>query len=685
MNSASSPLRTKCTMCPQLQERVAELEEEVDILQSKLCDLQAMHNDEVASLNATIAALRASYREERQRGSQQLPSVPLSPPPERNVMGEAVSRGPNPGPLAGPTQGDSPTKASSNVERILPPLRVLRRDDDTIRNLALQLLKNPNQLGDIVHTEFSPECEAARGSSAHAEEMEHRRSSSAWFEASMLQVTLTHYAEKIIGLPTKSDRTVPRGSSEERLSGSAGDEDSENGKSPVPKTKQRHSHRRKKVTEERSALAYARLIGNEPVVNGPTDPASVPMFSAENLSPALHKVFSPGAAFAHASAHRRTLSGQSLTTTPTTPSATPFDGSASKRGSTSKDQTNPYGGGKGVDTAKHTRTGSGGDASPLFSPRGSLSDTIVYSTGPYGGPRPRRLDEVKVEFYYPSVFRRIMRRFNLNLEELAAAAMYCPWRTVQSPGKSESRFYYFGHFVLKTMTEAEVQFAEDHFMDAYAKHIENNPETLLPKVYGIISVCRLKSGETATFMLSNNILHTQCYVSKVFDLKGSTVGRDGVKEEGTVVRTAAGAKLLKDNDLPSGPFLMVGNDNKGKLLGQLKADTNFLEKLQVIDYSLLVGVRSRRGYNTVNSPGGKSLRRPLLESTMTALPRQSPLAPSRYPICPSRQKTQAFAPSRFLGRSMMDSSRKRTTSASSTCCSRTAAKRSLKTSPKGFW
>ncbi len=57
-------------------------------------------------------------------------------------------------------------------------------------------------------------------------------------------------------------------------------------------------------------------------------------------------------------------------------------------------------------------------------------------------------------------------------------------------------------------------------------------------------------------------------------------------------RTAFGALLLKDNDLP--PQLVIcGPMRRAILLAQLRSDTLFLNSLAVVDYSCLIGMRSR--------------------------------------------------------------------------------------------
>lgn len=57
-------------------------------------------------------------------------------------------------------------------------------------------------------------------------------------------------------------------------------------------------------------------------------------------------------------------------------------------------------------------------------------------------------------------------------------------------------------------------------------------------------------------------------------------------------RTAFGALLLKDNDLPS-TLIICGAYHRAFLIAQFRSDVHFLLGLDIVDYSCVIGVRSR--------------------------------------------------------------------------------------------
>lgn len=75
-------------------------------------------------------------------------------------------------------------------------------------------------------------------------------------------------------------------------------------------------------------------------------------------------------------------------------------------------------------------------------------------------------------------------------------------------------------------------------------------------------------------------------IHKKYDLKGSTVQRQASEKE-----KAKELPTYKDNDfIEEKNKLFIPNDVRQKLIEILKSDTEFLTKLHLMDYSLLVGM-----------------------------------------------------------------------------------------------
>lgn len=207
-----------------------------------------------------------------------------------------------------------------------------------------------------------------------------------------------------------------------------------------------------------------------------------------------------------------------------------------------------------------------------------------------------RADEFRIAFFATETFKQIHRALDFDTNELVEQAVFDlahPWRTAHSPGKSDSTFFFFGHFVAKSLKEAEFKFFFDKFLPRYVDHVKINKFTLLPHFLGMVSVADLSRGaaspQISRFVIMKNVFPTKRVIQRMYDLKGSTINRDGLS--GDITKTSFGAVLLKDNDLPN-KLLLIG-PVRGRLLTlQLRCDTDFLNSLSIIDYSLLVGVRS---------------------------------------------------------------------------------------------
>jgi hypothetical protein len=85
------------------------------------------------------------------------------------------------------------------------------------------------------------------------------------------------------------------------------------------------------------------------------------------------------------------------------------------------------------------------------------------------------------------------------------------------------------------------------------------------------------------FVIMNSVYYTDKSLQTFYDLKGSELGRDA----------KPGEEVLKDNDLRARledeaftftPML------RGRLRDQMKADCDFLCKMQIMDYSMLIGI-----------------------------------------------------------------------------------------------
>lgn len=95
----------------------------------------------------------------------------------------------------------------------------------------------------------------------------------------------------------------------------------------------------------------------------------------------------------------------------------------------------------------------------------------------------------------------------------------------------------------------------------------------------------------------NNLFPPHRDIHETYDLKGSTVGREYPEEKAKKNPRA----VLKDlNWINRGKELEVGPEKRALLTEQLRRDVEYLESVDVMDYSLLVGIHNMKRGNRDN-------------------------------------------------------------------------------------
>lgn len=207
--------------------------------------------------------------------------------------------------------------------------------------------------------------------------------------------------------------------------------------------------------------------------------------------------------------------------------------------------------------------------------------------------------DFKFKDYAPWVFRELREDcFQLDPADylLSLTAQYI-LSELGSPGKSGS-FFYFSRdyrFIIKTIRHAEHKFLRS-ILKRYHAHVRENPHTLLSRFYGLHRV-KLPHGRKIHFVIMNNLFPAHKDIHESYDLKGSTVGRIYPEERARENPRA----VLKDlNWIDRGKQLELGPEKRALLTEQLRRDAELLKELQVMDYSLLVGIHNMRRGNRDN-------------------------------------------------------------------------------------
>ncbi|KAK2606268.1 Phosphatidylinositol-4-phosphate 5-kinase [Conoideocrella luteorostrata] len=235
--------------------------------------------------------------------------------------------------------------------------------------------------------------------------------------------------------------------------------------------------------------------------------------------------------------------------------------------------------------------------------------------------------DFKFKDYAPWVFRRLRTLFRLDPADylMSLTGKYI-LSELGSPGKSGS-FFYFSRdykYIIKTIHRAEHKFLRKVLRDYY-NHVQNNPNTLLSQFYGLHRV-KMPYGKKIHFVVMNNLFPPHRDIHTTFDLKGSTIGRD-YKEDDLEKNPRATLKDL--NWLRRQQHLELGIQKKSLFLEQLRKDVVLLKRLQIMDYSLLIGIHDLSRGNEENlrdktlqvfNPGGEKSATDELPSVLLRTP-----------------------------------------------------------------
>ncbi|KIY64547.1 SAICAR synthase-like protein [Cylindrobasidium torrendii FP15055 ss-10] len=207
--------------------------------------------------------------------------------------------------------------------------------------------------------------------------------------------------------------------------------------------------------------------------------------------------------------------------------------------------------------------------------------------------------DFKFKDYAPWVFRSLREEhFHLDPADylLSLTAKYI-LSELGSPGKSGS-FFYFSRdyrFIIKTIHHNEHKFLRT-VLKQYYEHVKENPHTLISRFYGLHRV-KLPHGRKIHFVIMNNIFPPHKDIHETYDLKGSTVGREYPEE----LTKEKKNHVLKDlNWINRERTLEFGPEKRAYLTEQLRRDKEMLKSIQVMDYSLLVGIHNMRRGNRDN-------------------------------------------------------------------------------------
>eukprot|EP00834_Sanchytrium_tribonematis_P008958 NODE_1317_length_1360_cov_0.987312.p1 type:complete len:407 gc:universal NODE_1317_length_1360_cov_0.987312:1338-118(-) len=206
---------------------------------------------------------------------------------------------------------------------------------------------------------------------------------------------------------------------------------------------------------------------------------------------------------------------------------------------------------------------------------------------------PTQKYDFKFKDYSPLVFRKLRQLFRVDVNDyLHSLTGKYVLSERGSPGKSGS-FFYFSHdyrFIIKTIHHVEHKLLLK-ILPSYVEHVQKYPHTLLSRFFGLHRV-KEPGGRKIHFVVMQNLFPPNKDVHEIYDLKGSTFGRFVTENENKKQST-----VLKDlNWRDKQKHLELGPKKRSWLFKQIEIDVEILMKLEIMDYSLLIGVHNiRRG------------------------------------------------------------------------------------------
>ena len=224
-----------------------------------------------------------------------------------------------------------------------------------------------------------------------------------------------------------------------------------------------------------------------------------------------------------------------------------------------------------------------------------------------GGRRAsQKSDGIVFKAYAPLVFHRIRQLFNISSggeyqqdQLFNLTDQQSPWIDYLANSKSGEYFFFSGssHFMVKTMSHSELKFATETFLPAYYTHVEQLPDTFLVKLCGLFRVETERS--RVYFFVMKSVFDTSVAIHSRYDLKGSSLGRE-LDEESAEQGLDETLLVFKDNDFKGSSVDIIVGADRQDIASRLTRDVRFLQSINVMDYSLLLGIHDRRRYRTIH-------------------------------------------------------------------------------------
>ncbi|KAM3878322.1 phosphatidylinositol 5-phosphate 4-kinase type-2 gamma-like [Diretmus argenteus] len=193
--------------------------------------------------------------------------------------------------------------------------------------------------------------------------------------------------------------------------------------------------------------------------------------------------------------------------------------------------------------------------------------------------------QFKFKEYCPQVFRNLREHFGIEDQDFQVSLARSPAvKDAEGQGMGLLLTSYDRTLVVKEISSEEVEDMHD-ILSEYHQHIVTcHGSTLLPQFLAMYRVT-VESEDTYLLVMRNMFSH-RLHVHRKYDLKGSLVSREAsFKEKVKELPT------YKDVDFRNNmQKVYVSDEEKKKVMDKLNRDVEFLVRMRIMDYSLLLGI-----------------------------------------------------------------------------------------------
>jgi hypothetical protein len=193
--------------------------------------------------------------------------------------------------------------------------------------------------------------------------------------------------------------------------------------------------------------------------------------------------------------------------------------------------------------------------------------------------------------YQPEIYRALRALANIEVAEYMTS-LAGDFNYIEFLANSKSgQFFFYSHdgrFMIKTQSREEARLLRD-MMPQYLQHLFDHRDSLVTRFFGLHRVQMPTLKRQTFFVVMSSVFYCPLIrpviLHEKYDLKGSTIGRRTPDEE---CRVGAVQKDL--NFVENQRYLRLGNELGNRFIQTLQADTSFLRKNNIMDYSILIGI-----------------------------------------------------------------------------------------------